>query len=242
MTEESPSKHDIAEAGTPPNSTPSIYQNLILKPLDNAWISPNRLVTIRAWVSLSIASILAFSENLGLWLEAWLMLLYIASLVADRVDGDLARHTNQCSKEWEILDSGADKIVVYGSFIMFLISLSSKNPELYNYLISAVWVLGFSDLISQWLRWIQDNMTALNSCWKAPSSEEERKTYEYEQSSAWANIWGKLKTGTTMTSLCLALEWVSWMHQDIKTLLVGIWVGVSWILSTTSLYKKMTKN
>jgi phosphatidylglycerophosphate synthase len=119
----------------------TLYKSNILDPLDKLVISPNRLVTLRTGVSITVAACLAFSENLWVPIEAWLIALWTAALVADKTDWDLARHTDQCSDEGEVLDAGADKVIVYTSLLFVLLNLPENvSTNTQNWLMTWVWI------------------------------------------------------------------------------------------------------
>lgn len=213
----------------------------LLDMLDKNGISPNKLVTIRATTSIAIGAILASTQNLSALSESALLAGLGLSLAADRVDGDLARHTQQCSKEGEVLDAGADKVVVYVLLACIVHEHVGGDISLEE-LALMLWV-SFSfllDCISQFkFRSIEDNLSAIKQCWSEPLSEEERVNNLPAKTKNAANIYGKVKTTSIMATLWLWLEDISNISDETKIQGIITLITVSLVMSGMSLGKKI---
>lgn len=227
----------------------------ILDRLDAAKISPNRLVTIRTWVGIAVSTILAFnpeiSENqiIDLVSKIWLAGIFTLSLIADRIDGDLARHTNQCSKDGEVLDAWADKVIVYWwIWVLLWLNFNSFSIEELTILWALFWINLTLDTISQLKRWLEANKDALSKFWKAPTTQEERDSYEYEKTGNGANMLWKLKTWSIMWALGLGVsQSILWYSDETLYALLtyGMWASAvlwMWSLELKKIKEKKAKN
>lgn len=220
----------------------SNYYNPFLDKLDSIWISPNRLVTIRTGTAIAVAGILNTQENLWYTTEWVLLTIWALSLIADRVDGDLARHTDQCSLEWEVLDAWADKVVVYAAMAFVIHSfsntLSPEQIEALMYLTGWSFVL---DVISQWMRGVENNTKALKAYWKKPLTQEEREVNKLlPKSKNAANFFWKVKTGSIMGAMSVGSQNILPFDDSTKMIVTTVLVWISVALSSMSLTKKFT--
>jgi len=217
------------------------YYHKVLDWLDSMWISPNRLVTIRTGVSLAALTILTQKPDISLSEAIWFMSALGIWLIADRVDGDLARYTNQCSPQGEVLDAGADKVIVFIGLAL-IISTLGISLEQQVLLWSLFWVNLTLDTVSQVSRWVNENIEAFQASWSQPLTNVERKTREYAKTSNGANILWKLKTGAAMSALVIWADSIVDLHDETKAISMITLLGVSTTLSLWSLGKKYLRS
>jgi phosphatidylglycerophosphate synthase len=219
-----------------------LYRDFITG-FDRLGMSPNRLVTLRTGTAIASAAILGNGWVENTTVQCALVWSFLLSLVADRFDGDLARFTNQCSKEGEILDAGADKLVVYATLLTLI------GPKIWNmsheqviFLVGLFTANGTMDFISQLSRGLEENKKALCAFWKTPTSQNEREKYSYSKTSSGANMMGKLKTGAIMTALGVWIsQGVLGYSEDTLVTILMTGLSVSATFSATSLWLKWKK-
>lgn len=218
------------------------YKKFILA-FDSMWISPNRLVTLRSGTAIVSAAILTNGWVENTTLQWSLVGTFLISLLADRFDGDLARFTNQCSKEGEVLDAAADKVVVYATLLALLWPKILDMPyEQVILLVGLFTANGTMDMMSQLSRGLEENQKAVSTFWKVPTSQEEREEYVYNKTANGANIMGKLKTGAIMTALWVGVsQGILWYSDDTLATVLITWLSASAICSATSLWLKWKK-
>src|SRR5438067_7452658 len=78
-------------------------------------LTPNHVTTLRLATGLAAAT--AFAQGTYGWLTIFGGFIFLLSMVLDRADGELARHTNQMSVAGHRYDLVADCIVGISTFI-----------------------------------------------------------------------------------------------------------------------------
>lgn len=105
------------------------------------------------------------------------LILFAAASITDMLDGKIARKYNMVTDFGKFLDPLADKILVAGALICMV-------------------ELGYT---AAWLVWLIIAREFLVSGLRLIAAESEKKLVIA------ANIWGKLKTASTMAAICIIL-------------------------------------
>jgi len=202
-------------------TTGDYYRYGLIGGLDRTQISPNRLVTIRTGIVLAGGTLLILKPDLAEELKALLgdsltaesvsgltvasiKLSVLGALFADRLDGDLARMTNQCSTNGETLDASADKICVHIptamaiAYAYFLQNPDAEVRQLLTYLAGGAAIGATADSIGSAYRGATAHKSAALDFWKNPLTNEERDDNLYVKGKNGADIIGKVKTSVAM--------------------------------------------
>jgi phosphatidylglycerophosphate synthase len=101
-----------------------LAQQLIL-PLQNSWVTPNHLTTVRLLTGLLAAAALAVGNTLGNYIGAG---LFVLSNFLDHTDGELARISGKSSKFGHVYDLASDAII----HVLFFVAIGYglRNSEL----------------------------------------------------------------------------------------------------------------
>jgi len=118
--------------------------------LKSMGVTPNKTTMFRfyLWMGCILSWIIILITGTYQFL-LYVIILTIPIWLLDKVDGDLARHTDQMTNEGKILDPFIDKIKVYSGFFVLSLDLSK------NIWICMILML-FLDLFSNYMRKFQD--------------------------------------------------------------------------------------
>lgn len=171
---------------------------------------PNKLTVFRI-ILVPIMVIIPFfniqGEILGIPTTMWLInLIFIIASITDKLDGTIARKTNQITTFGKFLDPIADKILVIAAMTM-LVEMA-KLPA--------------------WIPIIVITREFIVSGYRLVAVEKGGKVIA-------ASIWGKLKTVTQMLAIILAFVDVNGFGAFLTTELTGIALGLN-ILSTCLMF------
>lgn len=157
---------------------------------------PNKLTIIRM-ILVPIMVIIPFFNIQGEWLNIpityWLInFIFIIASITDKLDGYIARSTNQVTTFGKFLDPIADKILVLAAMVM-LVELTK---------------------IPAWIPIIVLTREFIVSGYRLVAVEKGGKVIA-------ASVWGKLKTVTQMIAITLAFIDVNGFFAFIGTKLTG---------------------
>ncbi len=212
-----------------------------LEKLDEKGISPNRLVTIRVAIVLAGGTTLFIDPNLPQEIKSALEILVLAGLLGDRVDGDLARYTNQCTPEGATLDAGADKVITIPSLTAIsLYQIVQNCGEMFQtdlkmgsavvILAAGTLALAKNDIDSQAKR--TNNWEAAKAFWTPPILKSERKPAKKTENDA--SMISKMKTVLQMLVIAGYIKQESitnltGMPDDIFNLSAATMLGVAFV-------------
>jgi len=86
----------------------------LVGPLNNSWVTPNHLTTVRLLVGLAAAA--AFLPGTYAWSNAGALLLVVSNFL-DHCDGELARITGKSSRAGHLYDLASDALVTILAFV-----------------------------------------------------------------------------------------------------------------------------
>jgi archaetidylinositol phosphate synthase len=84
------------------------FARILVRPLIGTWVRPNHLTALRLVVGLAACALLAVGSKPT---AAWSGVLWIATCVLDRADGELARMGDLRSESGKVLDYYSDMIL-----------------------------------------------------------------------------------------------------------------------------------
>ncbi len=164
---------------------------------------PNKLTIFRI-ILVPIMVIIPFfnvpGEFLNVPMNMWLMnLIFIVASITDKLDGSIARATNQITTFGKFLDPIADKILV----------------------LSAMLILVEMGKLPAWIPIIVLFREFVVSGYRLVEVEKGGKVIA-------ASFWGKLKTATQMVAIILAFMDVSYYFGFVEVPLTGIayWINL----------------
>jgi phosphatidylglycerophosphate synthase len=187
--------------------------------LNNAWISPNNLVTFRIGLMVSWMVAYILQKDLG-------AVMMTTSCILDSTDGQLARNFNKKSKEGEIYDPASDKITEMLLSATSLSTLSSTQS-----LVQIPWIIAriYFHYQSQFneKRW---DFTTQMSVFKDLILNGD-KNVDYIENLTWwaANSAWKWKTWLQFTS---GLG-IIWLHTELWQLVIDLLLKSGISLSQT---------
>jgi phosphatidylglycerophosphate synthase len=111
---------------------------LLVRPLQNTWVTPNHLTTLRLVAGLAASASVAFLDaNLG-------AALFVLSGFIDHTDGELARLTGKYSKFGHQYDLISDAIVLLSLFLSIGYAAISSQLGMWAILLSVIASLSVS--------------------------------------------------------------------------------------------------
>lgn len=107
----------------------------LILPLQDSWVTPNHLTTVRLFTGLSAALALAVGNSSGNYLGAGLFFL---SNFLDHTDGELARLSGKTSKFGHLYDLASDAIIHVLFFVGIGYGLRNSQLGLWGLLMGIV--------------------------------------------------------------------------------------------------------
>ncbi len=89
-------------------------------------------------VPVFISQMLYYESNGNEWHRAWALLCFAVAVIADGVDGYIARHYNQRSELGALLDPLADKLLLVSALVLLTLDHRSNLPDLPIWLAATV--------------------------------------------------------------------------------------------------------
>lgn len=163
--------------------------------VNDAWITPNNIVTLRVFTMtpIWIALIESWQE------ELWFLVLLIACLF-DKLDWTIAEKFNKKSIAWQLYDAWWDKIteIAISLYATYILAINWAETE------------ALISLILVWLKAYQHYQTQTRK-WRPPLKEQ------------WAIFYNSALRDEYTTFVEKKTSWAAWWAWKFKTLFQFVW-------------------